>query len=31
MVTVEAPGYAPASLKATTRRDLYLGEIVLQK
>jgi Fe-S-cluster-containing dehydrogenase component len=30
-VTVEAPGYAPASLKATTRKDLYLGEIVLQK
>ena len=30
-VTVEAPGYAPAALKATTRRDIDLGQIVLQK
>lgn len=30
-VTVEAPGYAPVTLTATTRKDLYLGEIVLQK
>jgi hypothetical protein len=30
-VTVEVPGYAPAALKATTRRDLYLGEIVLRE
>ncbi len=30
-VTVEVPGYAPATLTATTRRDVYLGEIVLQK
>ena len=30
-VTVEVPGYAAATLTAKTRRDIYLGEIVLQK
>jgi Fe-S-cluster-containing dehydrogenase component len=30
-VTVEVPGYAPATLTATTRKDVYLGEIVLEK
>ncbi|HTX68476.1 MAG TPA: carboxypeptidase-like regulatory domain-containing protein, partial [Thermoleophilia bacterium] len=30
-VTVEAPGYAPATLSAKTHRDIYLGEIVLEK
>jgi Fe-S-cluster-containing dehydrogenase component len=29
-VTVEAPGYAPATVTATTRKDIYLGEIVLE-
>jgi Fe-S-cluster-containing dehydrogenase component len=30
-VTVEVPGYAPATLTASTRKDIYLGEIVLKK
>ena len=30
-VTIEAPGYAPATLTTKTRRDIYLGEIVLEK
>jgi len=30
-VTVEVPGYAPATLTTKTSRDIYLGEIVLEK
>jgi Fe-S-cluster-containing dehydrogenase component len=30
-VTIEAPGYAPATLTTKTSRDIYLGEIVLEK
>ena len=30
-VTIEAPGYAPATVTTKTSRDVYLGEIVLQK
>jgi Fe-S-cluster-containing dehydrogenase component len=30
-VTVEAPGYAQATVTARTSRDVYLGEIVLEK
>ena len=30
-VTIEVPGYAPATLTTRTSRDIYLGEIVLQK
>ena len=30
-VTIEVPGYAPAAVATKTSRDIYLGEIVLQK
>ncbi len=30
-VTIEVPGYAPATLTTRTSRDVYLGEIVLGK
>jgi hypothetical protein len=30
-VTIEAPDYAAATLKTRTSRDVYLGEIVLEK
>jgi hypothetical protein len=30
-VTIEVPGYAPATLPTRTSRDIYLGEVVLNK